>query len=61
MGKPKKTNYTETEKKGLSQARNLGTDRELRKIKEHANVTGHKVYLLLLVVVNDQREKSIVN
>ena len=43
MGRTKKTSYTENEKKGLSQARNLGTDRLLGKIKEHADITDHKV------------------
>ena len=41
MGKTKKTEYAEHEKKGISQARNLGTDRLLGKIVQHAFVTGH--------------------
>jgi len=48
MGRTKKTSYTESEKKGLSQARNLGTDRLLGKIKEHADVTDHKVFVNFL-------------
>ena len=43
MARTKKLQYEEHEKKGLSQARNLATDRMIRKIKEHASVTGHKV------------------
>ena len=43
MGKVKKETYTEVEKKGLSQARNLGTDRVMKKIKQLGSITGHKV------------------
>ena len=43
MGKVKKETYTEDEKKGLSQARNLGTDRVMKKIKQLGSITGHKV------------------
>ena len=43
MARIKKLQYGEHEKKGLSQARNKGTDRLMKKIKEHASVTGHKV------------------
>ena len=43
MGKTKKREYAEHEKKGISQARNLGTDRVLKKIIEHTSVTGHQV------------------
>ena len=43
MARTKKLRYEEHEKKGLSQARNLSTDRMIIKIKEHASVTGHKV------------------
>ena len=42
MGRSKKLFYDETEKKGLSQARNSATDRMIKKIKVHGMVTGHK-------------------
>ena len=43
MRNVKKLKYDENEKNGLSQARNLGTDRLMEKIKQHSSVTGHKV------------------
>ena len=46
MGHRKKIIYNNNEKKGLSQARNLGTDRVLGKVQQHANITGHKVRTL---------------
>ena len=43
MGKPKKTEYGDDEKKGFSQARNLGVKRVFKKVKEQGGITGHKV------------------
>ena len=49
MARSKKLFYGEHEKKGLSQARNLGTDRVIKKVREHGLITGHKVFIINLV------------
>ena len=48
MAKGRKREYTVVEGKGLSQARNLATDRILGKIREHGGITGHKVALCFI-------------
>ena len=49
MARSKKLFYGEHEKKCLSQARNLGTDRVIKKVREHGLITGHKVFIINLV------------